>query len=475
MSESSSLSTLLILGGTGDLSRRLLLPGLARLIADGRAPADLTVVGSGSRDWDDDTWRQRLRDSFAGEQAEADDAGRRALEEVAGRGRYLRMDLRHPEGLVQDIRSLQDPLAVYFALPPALTEDAVAALTPADLPDGTRLVLEKPFGTDEASAHRLNDMLAALVPENDIYRVDHFLGMATVMNIMGLRFANRILEPVWNSLHVQRVEIVFDEELGLEGRAAYYDGAGALKDMIQSHLLQAMALIAMGPPATLGQRDVRDLMSGVLRAASVPTDYRRSTRRARWTAGEINGEGVPAYTESPGVDPDRKTETLAVIEVRIDNQRWAGVPFILRSGKALGESRQEAVVTFKPVSHLPAGFTGPTAGGSSLRISFTPAMLDLGLFVNGPANVFDLERTGLNAPMHTSRLTPYGEVLDGVLSGNPLLSVRADIAEECWRIVDPVLKAWAEDKVPLETYPAGSAGPPGWKTSRADSAEDGGT
>ncbi|WP_104053836.1 MULTISPECIES: glucose-6-phosphate dehydrogenase [unclassified Arthrobacter] len=468
MSETSPLRTLLILGGTGDLSKRLLLPGLGQLIGSGRAPADLRVIGSGSRDWDDDTWQDLLKESFAAARTEADDDGKEALDAAVRNGSYQQVDLKDPQRLVKDIHSLDTPLAVYFALPPEVTQSTVAALKPGDLPENTRLVLEKPFASDEASARELNRMLADLLPESDVYRVDHFLGMATVMNVLGLRFTNRILEPVWNNLHIDRVEIVFDEKLGLEGRAKYYDGAGALRDMIQSHLLHTMAVIAMGSPATLGQRDVRDLIAATLRASSVPQDYKRSTRRARWSAGEIDGEEVEAYAESPGVDPDRETETLAEVEIQVENDRWAGVPFILRSGKALGKTRQEAVITFKPVSHLPDGFTGSAGEASRLRISFAPARLELELNVNGPDNVFTLERTRLSAPMHKSAMTPYGEVLDGILSGDPLVSVRADIAEECWRIVDPVLKAWAAGEVPLETYPAGTMGPPEWESSRSD-------
>ncbi|MDN3482290.1 glucose-6-phosphate dehydrogenase [Arthrobacter sp. APC 3897] len=468
MSETSPLRTLLILGGTGDLSRRLLLPGLGRLIGSGRAPASLRVVGSGSRDWDDATWQDLMNESFDAARSEADDDGKEALDAAVRNGSYLQVDLKDPAQLVKDIRSLETPLAVYFALPPEVTQSTVAALKRGDLPEDTRLVLEKPFAGDEASARELNRLLADLLPESHVYRVDHFLGMATVMNVLGLRFTNRILEPVWNNLHIERVEIIFDEKLGLEGRAKYYDGAGALRDMIQSHLLHTMAVIAMGAPATLGQRDVRDLIAATLRASSVPQDYARSTRRARWSAGEIDGEEVEAYADSPGVEPDRETETLAEVEIRVENDRWAGVPFILRSGKALGKTRQEAVITFKPVSHLPDGFTGSAGEASRLRISFAPARLELELNVNGPENVFTLERTGLSAPMHKSAMTPYGEVLDGILSGDPLVSVRADIAEECWRIVDPVLKAWADGEVPLDSYPAGTMGPPEWESSRSE-------
>lgn len=465
MPDPQPVHTLLILGGTGDLSSRLLLPGLARVIGNGRAP-ELTVIGSGSRDWTRDEWQDRMRSSFDTAYAAADESGREKLRATVSRSRYLQLDLSSGAGLAERIRELPGPLAVYFALPPALAAETVDRLRPGDLPPHTRLVLEKPFGNDRASARALNEALARLVPEDEVFRVDHFLGMTTVMDILGLRFTNRLLEPAWSNLHIEKMEVVFDEQLGLEGRAGYYDGAGALKDMIQSHLLHVMAFMAIGVPATLGERDLRDLLAATLRAATV--EPKTGSRRARYTAGTVDGNRMEAYADSPGVDPSRNTETLSEVEVRINNDRWAGVPFILRSGKAMNRSRKEVLVTFKPVSHLPAGFTGITDLPSRLRISFAPAEIELELNVNGPRNVFRLERTGLKGPTHMSQLTPYGEVIESVLDGDPLLSVRADIAEECWRIVDPVLRAWAADEVPLQEYPAGTQGPPGWSTSRAD-------
>ena len=462
---SSRVKTLLILGGTGDLSHRLLLPGLARLIARGRAPG-LVVVGSGSRDWSQDEWKQRVRDSFSSEYEAASADARRELDAAVQRSSYLQLDLANPSGLGPDLSELEPPLAVYFALPPKLTLQTVEGLSPRDLPPETLLVLEKPFGSDRASARDLNRRLVSLVPEERIFRVDHFLGMTTVMNIVGMRFSNRLLEPIWNSLHIEKMEIVFDEQLALEGRAKYYDASGALEDMIQSHLLHTMAFMAIGPPATLGERDLRDLVAATLRASSVSGDFRSSTRRARYTASVIGGKEVEGYTDSPGVDPARNTETLAEIEIAIDNDRWAGVPFILRSGKAQSRTRKEAVVTFRAVNHLPEGFTGSTSLPSRLRISFNPAYLELELNVNGPADIFKLDRSTLSSKLHTSQLTPYGEVLEAVLEGNRLLSVRGDIAEECWRIVDPVLAAWRSNEVPMGTYAAGTQGPSGWETSR---------
>ena len=461
----SRVKTLLILGGTGDLSRRLLLPGLARLIARGRAPG-LVVVGSGSRDWSRDQWQQRVRDSFASEYDAAGKQARRELDAAVQRSSYRQLDLDTPGSLAAGLEGLEPPLAVYFALPPRLTLTTVGALRAADLPEDTQLVLEKPFGTDQLSARELNEALVALVPEENIFRVDHFLGMTTVMNIVGMRFSNRLLEPIWNSLHIEKMEIVFDEQLALEGRAKYYDASGALEDMIQSHLLHTMAFMAIGPPASLGERDLRDLVAATLRAASVPADYTRSTRRARYTAGVIDGKEVQSYVGSPGVDPERNTETLAEIEIAIENDRWSGVPFILRSGKAQSRTRKEAVVTFRNVNHLPEGFTGSTARPSRLRISFNPAFLELELNVNGPADIFRLDRSTLTAQLHTSQLTAYGEVLEAVIEGNRLLSVRGDIAEECWRIVDPVLAAWRADEVRMDSYAAGAQGPSSWSTSR---------
>jgi glucose-6-phosphate 1-dehydrogenase len=456
------VQTLLILGASGDLTGRLLLPGLARLIRLGRADG-LHLVGAGSDDWTDEQWRERLDGAFAPALAKADDAGRAALQQVRDDSSYHLLDVTR-DGLAELVRTLKGPVAIYFALPPAVSQMACSALGPGSLPRSTRLVMEKPFGTDQASAHSLNDKLSKLVPEQNIHRVDHFLGKATVFNILGLRFANRILEPVWNNLHIEKVEVIFDEDLALENRARYYDGAGALRDMIQSHLLHVMALLALNAPSTLHERDLRDHIGSVLRASTVNLDDPTSSRRARYTAGTIGDRGIPDYVAEPGVDASKGTETLTEITVSINNQRWSGVPFVLRSGKALGAKRKEAVITFRPVSHLPVGFTGQDAP-TRLRIGFGPDTLQLELDVNGPGDIFSLDRATLSANLNETDLLPYGEVLDGVLAGDPTLSVRGDTAEDCWRIVEPVLKAWSEDLVPLEEYQAGSVGPDAWPSS----------
>ncbi|MFE4197746.1 glucose-6-phosphate dehydrogenase [Paenarthrobacter sp. NPDC056912] len=466
MTSKTTVKTLLILGASGDLTGRLLLPGLAGLLATGRAPG-LRLVGAGSDPWTPDQWQERVTHAFEAASSGSDTPGRAALDAVAKTTEYHQVDVTADGPLADLLSRLEGPIAVYFALPPHISQKACEVLRREQLPQGTRLVMEKPFGSGTGSAHELNKTLAALVPEDHIHRVDHFLGKATVLNILGLRFANRFLEPVWNREHIEKVEIIFDEDLALEGRARYYDGAGALRDMIQSHLLHIMAFLAIDAPATIGERDLRDAVATVLRASTIKAPYGDSTRRARYTAGTLGDRTVPDYAAEEGVDPARNTETLAEVRVDIDTWRWKGVPFILRSGKAMGRRRKEAVITFRPVPHLPVGFSGVDSP-NQLRIGFGPDVLELDVDVNGPGDIFTLDRASLIAELNAPGMLPYGEVLEGIIAGDPLLSVRGDTAEDCWRIIEPVLQAWESGAVPLDEYDAGTAGPAGWPADVVD-------
>ncbi|WP_295118909.1 glucose-6-phosphate dehydrogenase [uncultured Leifsonia sp.] len=452
-----TVGTLVILGASGDLSSRLLLPAVGQLLTN-HPERRFQLVGAGAEDWTDAKWRQTVRASFKTVKANGP-----AVEQVLKSTAYLSADVTKPAELQRIFDACEGTPALYFALPPAITARACDALSKLTLPAGLTLALEKPFGTDKRSATALNKRLATLVPEERIHRVDHFLGNSTVLNLIGLRFANSILEPVWNGDHIQRVDIVYDETLGLEGRARYYDNAGALMDMIQSHLLQVLAVFAMEPPSALDATDLRDAKATVLRATRVwGDDPAVASRRARYTAGTIDGRKLPAYTDEPGVDPARDTETLAELTVEIDNWRWAGVPITLRSGKALGSKRREILVTFKPARHIPRGLTGhkePTM----LRIMLAPDAMSLELNINGPDDPHVIERVALSADFGPGLLLAYGEVLEGILDGDPSLSVRGDTAVEMWRIVAPVISAWKKGDVPLQSYRAGSAGPASWK------------
>jgi len=451
----TAATTLVIFGAGGDLASRLLLPALGQLLT--REPSRaVRIVGADREDWTDADLEAVVTKAFASMDAE----------EAASRVdvTFVRADITDAEDLRTLLQGCTGQVALYFAVPPSVAEAAIEALTPEMLPAGTMLVMEKPFGTDEASARALNRTLTALVPEHQIYRVDHFLGRSTTLNLLGARFANRILEPLWSAESIESVDIVYDEVLALEGRAGYYDAAGALVDMIQSHLLQVLAVLAMEEPATLDEVDFRAATSAVLRATAVwADDPATSSRRARYTAGSVGGAEKPSYVDEPGVDADRRTETLAEATFEVRNARWAGTPFRLRSGKALGTPATEIVVRFRPVRHLPTGLTG-SSDGAVLRFSLGPDRISLELNLNAADDPFELERAALSADLGEGALKAYAEVLSGVLDGDPLLSVRGDAAEECWRIVAPILDAWRRDEVPLDEYPAGSSGPAGWPT-----------
>lgn len=453
----TSRRTLVILGAGGDLSVRLLLPGLGQLLA-GKRIADLELFGVGTLDLTDAAWQHLV--AAALQTGGADPAFK---ERMVQQSRYFQADATNPDDLERILNACSGVPVLYFALPPAVTLASCEALRAVPLPPHTTLALEKPFGTNLEGARVLNSKIAELVPESHAHRVDHFLGKSTVLNILGLRFANRVFEQNWNADNVESVEIHYDETLGLEARAGYYDKAGALIDMIQSHLLLVLALVAMEPPSTLQPEDLRGAMAQALRATRIwQGDPASASRRARYTAGTIDGRELPSYIDEPGVDPALGTETLAEVTLAVENWRWAGVPFVLRSGKALEGARKDIVITFKPVPHLPKGLTGPGTP-TRLRIALDPDGIHLDLNINGEGDPFELDAVTLSAKFAKGELGAYGEVLAGILDLDPTLSVRGDVAEECWRIVGPVRDAWKNDDVPLDSYAAGTAGPQSWQ------------
>src|SRR5919106_5651213 len=337
---------------------------------------------------------------------------------------------------------------------------SVSALHRAGLPADSQVVLEKPFGEDLDSARALNRLLAELVDERHVFRVDHFLAMTTVQNVLGTRLANRVLEPIWNCTHIDEVEIIWDESLALEGRAGYYDDVGALKDMVQNHLLQLLCLVAMEPPISLGERDLRDRKVDVLRSVRPfdDDDVATRTRRARYRAGRVHDTDIPGYVDEDGVTPEHGTETFAEVVLALDSWRWSGTSFRLRTGKALGRDRMEVVVRFRPAPHLPFEHSQWPVS-NRLRFGLEPEGLTLELTGTGPGVALNLVPLTLSAEMEPPELPAYGRILLDVLGGNSALSIRADEAEEAWRVVTPVLEGWSRNLAPLEEYDAGSNGP----------------
>jgi glucose-6-phosphate 1-dehydrogenase len=449
------IERLAIFGATGDLTARFLLPALAALRAAGKLPDNFRLAAVGREDWDDERFKNWAADELERHASELPAAAKRA---VVSASSYYRADATDPVALAPVIEA-GEPLAAYLALPPFVFAPAVAALHRAGVTERSIVVLEKPFSESLAGAIELNRLLAELYPERAIFRVDHFLAKTTVQNLLGTRLANRVLEPIWNSAHICEVEIIWDETLALEGRAGYYDGVGALKDMLQNHLLQLLCLIAMEPPITLGERDLRDRKVDVLRSIRPlrAEDTVHRTRRARYAGGRIGVRDVPAYTEESGVDATHGTETFAEMTLELDSWRWAGTSFRLRTGKALRRDRKEVAVHFRPVPHFPFEHFGD-ARPNVLRFGLEPESVAFELTGTG-ARPDTLVPVTLSTHLEPPELPPYGQLVLDVLAGNSALSIRGDEAEESWRVVTPVLDAWSQGIVPLQEYAAGSDGP----------------
>ncbi len=454
----------MVLGATGDLTGRYLLGALSELTCSGLIGDDFAIVGVARDPWDTARFRH-----FATERLE-----RHAPQLPAEcRGRVVRR-LSYVAGDVGDPATLQTAFGAdttasvaYLALPPSAFAPAVEALGAIGVGGDSRIVVEKPFGTDLASARVLNRLLLRHFAEEAVFRMDHFLGKQTVQNILGVRFANRLFEPIWNREHVASVDIVWDETVALEGRAGYYDHSGALRDMVQNHLLQLLCLAAMEKPAALNERELRDRKVELLRAVAhlTPSDVAARTSRARYTAGRAGDRELPDYVDEPGVDPARGTETLAEVTLFVDNDRWRGVPFRLRTGKALATDRRQIAVHFRPVPDLVFGQDGDPPA-NRLAVEMDPDRMTVDIALNGAGDPFCLEAAQLELTLAPQDVSAYARLLVEAIRGDPVLSIRGDEAEECWRIVKPVLEQWERGEPPLLTYPAGSSGPPPYGDGR---------
>lgn len=435
---------LVLFGASGDLSRRKLFPALYQLERDGRL--EVPVVGVGRTEYSDEEFRQHGRDALAEFGGETDPA---IVERLMARLCFVSGDYRDDgmfDRLATSLDDAQRPVA-YLAIPPALFDDVATGLAKVGLNTGGRIVVEKPFGRDHASAVELNEILHRHFSEEQVFRIDHFLGKEPVQNLMVFRFANSILEPVWNRNHIASVQITMAEDFGIEGRGGFYDDVGALRDVVQNHLLQIVALLAMEPPVSSHPDALRDENVKVMRAV-------RSLSAADIVRGQYAG-----YRDEEGVAADSDTETFVAVRLEIDNWRWAGVPFVIRAGKGMASTVTEAVVEFRrPPSAIFDDGGKPSA--NVLRFRMKPDdVITLSMQAKVPgigmmARSVDLD-VDYGDALGGDGAEAYERLLGDALAGDARLFARQDGVEESWRIVEPVLT----DAPPVVSYPQGSWGP----------------
>jgi len=456
-------TTIVIFGASGDLTQRKLVPALFNLYRKGRLPAKARIVGFARRPWDHEQFRTVLRDALQEFAADAYDAA--TWDTFAKQLWYARGDLTTPEDYTQlraQLRKLEDGPAhrlYYLATAPNYYAPIVQCLGAAqmdrELRGQRRIVIEKPFGHDLKSAQELNQAIHAVFDEHQVYRIDHYLGKETAQNILFFRFANTIFESVWNRTHIDNVQITVAERVGVEHRAGYYDQSGVLRDMFQNHLLQLLSLVAMEPPASFKADAVRNEKVKVL--SSVRPINIQDTVRAQY-------EG---YRDADGVAPNSQTPTYAALKLFIDNWRWQGVPFYLRSGKALGTKVSEIVIQFRTPPHLM--FDLPMEREVAPNVLSLGIQPDEGVHFTFQAKVPDAaqDMRAVDMEFHYSSTFGNGALPDAyerllldALRGDASLFIRSDEIERAWELMDAVLQGWqSPDAPPLTTYEAGTWGP----------------
>ncbi|HEX8102693.1 MAG TPA: glucose-6-phosphate dehydrogenase [Solirubrobacteraceae bacterium] len=472
-------TTLTIFGATGDLARRKLLPAIYNLAHEGSLPERFNLVGVSRRDQSDDDFRAFAREAITEfSRRPPDDT---VLDGLLGRLSYIGFPFDDESGytkLGEKLATLDAehgmPLnkAYYLSVAPEFFPVITKALKTARLhhePDAeVRVIIEKPFGTDLESALDLQKVVESVFREEQVYRIDHYLGKETVQNLLALRFSNLMFEPLWNRSYIDHVQITAAEDIGIGSRAGYYDQSGALRDLVQNHMMQLVTLLCMEPPASFEADTIRNEKVKVLQAIKPPTadECRTTTVRAQYTGGLVAGDEVPGYLEEDGVPGDSSTETYAALRLEVNNWRWAGVPIVLRTGKRLARKVTEISVMLKPVPTMAFQSEGSVgAQPNQIVMTIQPNEgVSISLGAKIPGTRMRIRPVNMEFTYGTSFMSQspeaYERLIMDAMRGDATLFTRNDEAIGQWRIIDPVLKAWHEqDAEPLETYEAGSAGP----------------
>jgi len=475
--------TVVIFGATGDLTHRKLVPALYNLALDGELPPDVRIVGFARREKSDEVFRDGLEE--INKQVSRSGHDEVLWKEFRGTIQYHQSEFQDDDGYrrlaerldaIDQERGGKGNRLFYIASAPEYFDDILEHLKGAGLNESaegcwSRVIVEKPFGTDLATAQHLNQVVNATFEEKDTYRIDHYLGKETAQNLMVLRFANAIFEPLWNSRYIEQVQITCSEHLGMEGgRGAYYDKSGAMRDMVQNHLLQLLSLVAMEPPTDLGADGVRDEKVKVfksLRPWNTPELVAENVVRGQYVEGYINGNSVPGYREEDRVDPESKTEAYVALRVMVDTWRWSGVPFYVRMGKRLPKKATEISIHFKEAPNVLFNATrGDQPGGNVLVMRIQPDEgISLRMISKLPGSSLRMEPVKMDFHYATSfgKSSPeaYERLLLDAMAGDATLFARRDEVEEAWRFVDYIEEAWHESENPpaMEEYTAGSWGP----------------
>lgn len=467
-----------IFGATGDLTHRKLLPALYNLAADGALPPAVSVVGFARRDKTDEVFRKEIEEAvqkFSRQKVSPD-----LWSSFGSSIFYHRSEFDNLEGY-ETLKKRLDELDAqrgtrgnrlfYLSAGPDQFPAILENLRKSGLNEPAegswaRVIVEKPFGTDLPTAQELNSLVKESFHEKDTFRIDHYLGKETAQNIMVLRFANAIFEQLWSSRYIDHVQITASEPLGVEGRAGYYEKSGALRDMVQNHLLQLLCLTAMEPPSGLDADAIRDEKVKVLKSLRPITgdDVKKYVVRAQYNAGNINGKRVAAYRDEQNVDPESNTETYVALQVNIDNWRWAGTPFFVRVGKRLPKACTEIALHFKGAPPVLFNAAGQTADDNVLVIRIQPDEgISLRMSAKMPGSSLKIEPVKMDFHYGTSfgKATPeaYERLLLDAMSGDATLFARRDEVEEAWKFVDAFHEAWARNSDDLCFYPAGTWGP----------------